>query len=130
MQNIKIPTNDFLILSRTMLHCVLPTICRASKANPPNDCLFNAIVSGLLRHPDDFHSADYCSLIFDQFLFTWLPQESVLHHSLRLLWFTHVKIESSVMVGLLTTIQPTSEVCLSEVCYHNCRLVQCPVFLF
>ncbi|XP_065067620.1 negative elongation factor B-like [Rhopilema esculentum] len=94
---------------RTMLHCVLPTICRASKANPPNDCLLNAIVSGLLRHLDDFHSADYCSLIFDQFLFTWLPQESVLHHSLRLLWFTHVKIESSVMVGLLTTIQPTSE---------------------
>lgn len=99
--------------NRMMLQFILPTLCRASKENPPNDCMLNAIIHALIRHPDDFHSAEYCSLIFDKFLFTWLPRESFLHHSLRLLWFIHAKIESSIMVALLTNTQPTAEVRLS-----------------
>jgi len=94
---------------RAILRTLLPTLCRVSKETPPNDCILNAISSVLARHQDDFHSPDHCSLIFEKFLFTWLPDASFLHHALRLLWFVHTKIESNTLVALLTNAQPSSE---------------------
>ena len=104
--------HNLIFFSRQILYHVLPTFCRVCKDSPPNDCLLNAITNTLARHSDEFHNADFCSLIFDQFLFTWLPTESALHHCLRLLWLVHAKIEGGRMVQLLTITQPRGEVSL------------------
>eukprot|EP00794_Sanderia_malayensis_P015919 gene15919-17520_t len=94
---------------RAILMFLLPSVARLSKDNPPNDYILHLIVNALARHPDEFHAPDFCQLIFEQFLFTWLPMESLLHHCLRLLWFVHPKIDSTRLVQILTVTQPTSE---------------------
>ena len=107
-----------VFLFRTMLHTVLPLFAKACKASPPNECLLNLTVKTLARHSEEFQNADYCTLIFDKFLFSWLFQESVLRHSLRLMWFVQNRIEANRMVQLLTATQPTPQVSYLFIFFH------------
>lgn len=92
-----------------MLEAVLPHLARALKSQPINSMILNLIIHNSLRHIELFSQTSYCILLFDQFLFVWKEYEHVLHHTLRLLWSVHEKIDRQELVRLLTATQPSSQ---------------------
>ena len=41
---------------------------------------------------------------------TWVQYEEILHHILRLLWCAYEKIDSQLLVAILTAAQPALQV--------------------
>lgn len=100
-----------MFLFRHILQSILPDFANALKDTPLNSSTANLIVNSILRHPEGFSDANYCKLIFDDFLLTWVQSEDILHHTVRLLWCIYEKIDSQLVVGLLTSTQPSPQVC-------------------
>jgi hypothetical protein len=59
---------------------------------------------------DEFSNADFCNIVFDNFLLGLTSQTAAIRHTLRLLWFIHPKMDSHKVVQILTATQPGSEV--------------------
>ncbi|XP_066919787.1 negative elongation factor B-like [Clytia hemisphaerica] len=89
-----------------ILSGVLPGFATALKNQPISATVGNLFVHSLLRHQEAFTDTSHCKLIFDQFLMTWVQYEEVLHHILRLLWCAYEKIDSQLLVAILTAAQP------------------------
>jgi len=93
-----------------MLLGVLPHFAQALKSQPMNASVANLYVHSLLRHPEAFTDNTHCKLVLDDFLMTWVQYEEILHHILRLLWCTYEKIDSQLLVTILTVAQPALQV--------------------
>jgi len=94
---------------RLLLDKLLTKFAQALNGRPAHPSIMNLVVHYLAKHPEDFSSSEYCTHIFDNFLFAWLDNEDTLHHILRLLWCVHEKMESHQIVRLLTVTQPATD---------------------
>lgn len=94
---------------RIILDVFLPKFALALQAQPIDSPPLNLMVHSMLRHIDKFPEASYCELVLDKFLFNWLKHEEVLHHTLRVLWSIHEKVDGQKMVQLLTATKPTAQ---------------------
>ena len=104
-----------------MLVGVLPCFANTLKTQSISTSVVNLFVHSLLRHPESFTDSGHCKLIFDDFLLTWVKNEEILHHILRLLWCSYEKIDSQILVAILTAAQPDLQVC---VCYILNNILQ------
>ena len=95
---------------RQVLQTILPDLSKTLKETRLSSSLVNLFVNSILRHPDGFSDVSFCKLIFDDFLLAWVQWEDVLHHIVRLLWCVYEKIDSQLLVGLLTSTQPSQQV--------------------
>ena len=93
-----------------MLLGILPNFAETLKTQVISTSVVNLFVHSLIRHPESFTDSTHCKLIFDDFLLTWVKHEEVLHHILRLLWCSYEKIDSQVLVAILTAAQPDLQV--------------------
>lgn len=75
----------------------------------------HTLVSSLAAWSEEFSRADFCDVVFDQFLLLLVSDSNILRHTLRLLWYVLPKMDPQKVVHVLTLAQPSSEVC--DKCY-------------
>lgn len=71
------------------------------------DPFLHSMVSLLIHMQDEFGTEDFCTGIFDEFLFTAVNKDNVLRHMLKLLWYIHPKLSPTRLQMLVKTLQPT-----------------------
>ena len=71
----------------------------------------HTLVSSLAAWSEEFSRADFCDVVFDQFLLLLVSESNILRHTLRLLWYVLPKMDPQKVVHVLTMAQPSSEVC-------------------
>ena len=95
---------------RHALASLLPAIASAYSNHVLHDAHLHSLVTIWTGSQDEFSSAEFCEVVFDNFLLTMLSQEGVLRQTLRLLHFVYPKMESNKVIAILTTTQPSPEV--------------------
>lgn len=66
-------------------------------------------VSLLIHNPEEFQAADFCTALFDEFVFAGLSRDNVTRHLLKLLWYVHGRLPSSRLHTLMKALQPTHQ---------------------
>ena len=99
-----------LFYFRHALASLLPAIASAYSNHVLHDAHLHSLVTIWTGSQDEFSSAEFCEVVFDNFLLTMLSQEGVLRQTLRLLHFVYPKMESNKVIAILTTTQPSPEV--------------------
>ena len=100
---------------RHALASLLPAIASAYSNHVLHDAHLHSLVTIWTCSQDEFSNAEFCEVVFDNFLLTMLSQEGVLRQTLRLLHFVYPKMESNKVIAILTTTQPSSEVGLVNI---------------
>lgn len=58
---------------------------------------------------DEFVHEEFCTGLFDEFLFASLTRDNVTRHMLKLLCYIHMKLPPSRLTTLMKALQPTSQ---------------------
>lgn len=58
---------------------------------------------------DEFVLEEFCTGLFDEFLFAGLTRDNVTRHMLKLLWYVHQKLPPSRLSTLMKALQPTAQ---------------------
>lgn len=58
---------------------------------------------------EEFVHEEFCTGLFDEFLFAGLTRDNVTRHMLKLLWYIHMKLPSSRLTTLMKALQPTTQ---------------------
>lgn len=58
---------------------------------------------------DEFSTEDFCTTLFDEFLFAGLTRDNVTRHMLKLLWYVHSKLPTNRLATLMKAMQPTAQ---------------------
>lgn len=58
---------------------------------------------------DEFHTEDFCTGLFDEFLFAGLTRDNVTRHMLKLLWYVHGRLPAARLATLMKALQPTPQ---------------------
>ena len=102
---------------RHVLGPLLPALSSAFGNHSLHDAHLHSLITALATWQDEFANADFCDVVFDNFLLTMLNQENVLRHTLRLLHFVNPKMDSNKVVAILTATQPSPEVPYASTIY-------------
>lgn len=63
----------------------------------------------LIPMGDEFVHEEFCTGLFDEFLFAGLTRDNVTRHMLKLLWYIHMKLPPSRLATLMKALQPTAQ---------------------
>ena len=96
--------------NRHTLTTILPWYVGTCQERILDEVTFHTLISSLAAWHEEFAHADFCDLVFDQFLLLLVSNLSVLRHTLRLLWYVLPKMDPQKVVHILTITQPSSEV--------------------
>lgn len=58
---------------------------------------------------EEFANEDFCTGLFDEFLFAGLTRDNVTRHMLKLLWYIHAKLPTVRLSTLMKSLQPTAQ---------------------
>lgn len=58
---------------------------------------------------DEFSTEDFCTGLFDEFLFVGLTRDNVTRHMLKLLWYIHSRLPALRLTTLMKALQPTAQ---------------------
>lgn len=58
---------------------------------------------------DEFVHEEFCTGLFDEFLFAGLTRDNVTRHMLKLLWYIHAKLPPARLATLMKALQPTAQ---------------------
>ena len=114
-----------------MLLTILPWFVGTCQERMLDEVSLHTLVSSLAAWSEEFSRADFCDVVFDQFLLLLVSDSNILRHTLRLLWYVLPKMDPQKVVHVLTLAQPSSEVC-SYTCMLSVPLVtqdDCPFFI-
>lgn len=89
---------------------ILPWYVGTCQERILDEVTLHTLISSLAAWYEEFSHADFCDLVFDQFLLLLVSNLSVLRHTLRLLWYVLPKMDPQKVVHILTITQPSSEV--------------------
>ncbi|KAF2879867.1 hypothetical protein ILUMI_26297 [Ignelater luminosus] len=70
------------------------------------DTFLHLLVTYLIHMAKEFSSEDFCTALFDEFLFAGITRESVMKHILKLLWHVYPYLRSNRLYALIKTLQP------------------------
>lgn len=102
--------NSFkIVFNRYTFFRIVPWYVSPCQERQVEDIKLHTLVATLALWQDEFSHADFCELVFDQFLLSLGPQENVVRHLLRLMWYVYPKMDSQRVVQILTATQPASE---------------------
>lgn len=71
------------------------------------DPFLHSLIASLIAMSDEFANEDFCTVLFDEFLFAGLTRDNVTRHMLKLLWYVHAKLPSSRLQTMMKALQPT-----------------------
>lgn len=63
----------------------------------------------LIPMADEFVHEEFCTGLFDEFLFAGLTRDNVTRHMLKLLWYIHMKLPPGRLATLMKALQPTAQ---------------------
>lgn len=58
---------------------------------------------------EEFVNEDFCTGLFDEFLFAGLTRDNVTRHMLKLLWYIHPRLPAVRLSTLMKALQPTAQ---------------------
>lgn len=58
---------------------------------------------------EEFVNEDFCTGLFDEFLFAGLSRDNVTRHMLKLLWYIHPRLPAVRLNTLMKALQPTTQ---------------------
>lgn len=58
---------------------------------------------------EEFVHEEFCTGLFDEFLFAGLTRDNVTRHMLKLLWYIHMKLPPGRLTTLMKALQPTAQ---------------------
>lgn len=58
---------------------------------------------------DEFVNEEFCTGLFDEFLFAGLTRDNVTRHMLKLLWYIYSKLPALRLGTLMKALQPTAQ---------------------
>lgn len=88
---------------------VLPILSSCEGDRAYEDPFLHSLIALLIPMAEEFANEDFCTNLFDGFLFAGLTREkdNVVRHLLKLLWYVHGKLPPSRLATLMKAIQPT-----------------------
>ncbi|XP_059617320.1 negative elongation factor B [Phlebotomus argentipes] len=73
------------------------------------DPFLHSLIALLIPMAEEFTAEDFCTGLFDEFLFARLTRDNVTRHMLKLLWYIHPKLPAARLQTLLKALQPTTQ---------------------
>lgn len=58
---------------------------------------------------EEFSTEDFCTGLFDEFLFAGLTRDNVTRHMLKLLWYIYGKLPHGRLASLMKALQPNAQ---------------------
>lgn len=80
--------------------------CQSDRAY--EDPFLHSIVALLIPMAEEFVHEEFCTGLFDEFLFAGLTRDNVTRHMLKLLWYVHMKLPPGRLSTLMKALQPTA----------------------
>uniref|UniRef100_A0A182QCN7 Negative elongation factor B n=1 Tax=Anopheles farauti TaxID=69004 RepID=A0A182QCN7_9DIPT len=71
------------------------------------DPFLHSLIALIIPMSDEFANEDFCTGLFDEFLFAGLTRDNVTRHMLKLLWYIHQKLPQARLMTLMKALQPT-----------------------
>ncbi|EDX02354.2 uncharacterized protein Dyak_GE17513 [Drosophila yakuba] len=73
------------------------------------DPFLHSLIALLIPMSEEFATEDFCTTLFDEFIFAGLTRENVTsRHMLKLLWYVHNKLPAGRLATLMKAMQPTT----------------------
>lgn len=66
-------------------------------------------IAQLIPMADEFVNEEFCTGLFDEFLFAGLTRDNVTRHMLKLLWYTHTKLPAGRLATLMKALEPNAQ---------------------
>lgn len=73
------------------------------------DPFLHSLIALLVPMAEEFSNEDFCTGLFDEFLFAGLTRDNVTRHMLKLLWYIHGKLPTVRLSTLMKALQPTTQ---------------------
>ena len=73
------------------------------------DPFLHSLIALIIPMSDEFANEDFCTGLFDEFLFAGLTRDNVTRHMLKLLWYIHQKLPQARLMTLMKALQPTAQ---------------------
>jgi negative elongation factor B len=73
------------------------------------DPFLHSLIALLIPMNDEFANEDFCTGLFDEFLFAGLTRDNVTRHMLKLLWYVHSRLPVLRLKTLMKALQPTAQ---------------------
>jgi negative elongation factor B len=73
------------------------------------DPFLHSLIALLIPMNDEFANEDFCTGLFDEFLFAGLTRDNVTRHMLKLLWYVHSRLPVLRLKTLMKALQPTTQ---------------------
>lgn len=88
---------------------VLPILASCSDDRAYENPFLHSLTALLIPMADEFANEDFCTNLFDGYLFAGLSKErdNVNRHLLKLLWYVHGKLPATRLATLMKALQPT-----------------------
>lgn len=58
---------------------------------------------------EEFVNEEFCTGLFDEFLFAGLTRDNVTRHMLKLMWYIHARLPSARLSTLMKALQPNAQ---------------------
>nr|XP_029718195.1 negative elongation factor B-like [Aedes albopictus] len=73
------------------------------------DPFLHSLIALMIPMSEEFANEDFCTGLFDEFLFAGLTRDNVTRHMLKLLWYIHAKLPQARLQTLLKALQPNAQ---------------------
>ncbi|XP_049295487.1 negative elongation factor B [Anopheles funestus] len=73
------------------------------------DPFLHSLIALIIPMSEEFANEDFCTGLFDEFLFAGLTRDNVTRHMLKLLWYIHQKLPQARLMTLMKALQPTAQ---------------------
>jgi len=94
---------------KVALNRVLGTLALGHGERTFEDPFLHTLVASLIPMADEFANEMFCTVVFDEFFFTAIAKENVVHHLTKLVWYVHNKLPSSRLDTLMKALQPNPQ---------------------
>lgn len=74
-----------------------------------DDPFLHSLIALLIPMSDEFTHEEFCTGLFDEFLFAGLTRDNVTRHLLKLLWYIHAKLPPVRLQTLMKALQPNAQ---------------------
>ncbi|XP_055600900.1 negative elongation factor B [Uranotaenia lowii] len=73
------------------------------------DPFLHSLIALTIPMAEEFSNEDFCTGLFDEFLFAGLTRDNVTRHMLKLLWYVHQKLPQGRLQTLMKALQPNAQ---------------------
>ncbi|XP_055308171.1 negative elongation factor B [Sitodiplosis mosellana] len=88
---------------------ILAVLASCKNDRAYEDPFLHSLIALLIPMAEEFVHEEFCTGLFDEFLFAGLTRDNVTRHMLKLLWYIHPKLPPGRLTTLMKALQPTAQ---------------------